>query len=159
MGPRRIMVPVSFGPSSYRAFRTAAEMAATTGARLIVVNVMRTPKQLFHSAGAINFDQLEEQEREERKSRLDDFVKKELEALKLSVAVEEVNMEDSKAVKAILKIARDYNIDLMVLGHHEESRLEHFFFGRNVHKLVDGAPCDVIVTRTNLYKMEEDTAA
>lgn len=32
-----------------------------------------------------------------------------------------------------------------------ESKLEHLLFGRNIHKIVDGAPCDVMVTRTYLY--------
>ncbi|MBI5189907.1 MAG: universal stress protein [Nitrospirae bacterium] len=62
-----------------------------------------------------------------------------------------VDVEDEDPVKAIIRVSREEEIDLMVLGHHEESKMERFLFGRNIDKLVDGAPCDVIVTRSHLY--------
>ena len=49
-------------------------------------------------------------------------------------------------------MAKAKGVDLIVVGHHEELRLEHFLFGRDVDRIVDGADCDVIVTRTRLYK-------
>ncbi|MBI5695081.1 MAG: universal stress protein [Nitrospirae bacterium] len=71
--------------------------------------------------------------------------------LKVSVDVKEIHVEEEDPVKAILRVAKEEEIDLMVLGHHEETKLERFLFGRNIDKLVDGAPCDVIVTRSHLY--------
>jgi len=151
MDLNRILVPVSFAPSCKKAMRTAATLASAFSAKLFVVNIYRATPRLFHSVGGILFPKDLERERAEAIKKLDEFVRKEMKVLKLSVDVAEINVEDEDAVKAILRVVKDNSIDLVVLGHHEESKLEHMLFGRNISKLVDGAPCDVIVTRTHLY--------
>ena len=150
MRPRRILAPVSYGPASEKAFCEAAALAATTGARLIVVNVRKLPLRERFGPG-FRFDTVSEEARLDRKARLEDFVKRELESLGISPAVEEVNIEDADPVKGILDCAREYEVDLIVLGRHEASRLDHFFHGDTVHRIIDEAPCDVIVTRTPLH--------
>jgi len=158
MDLNRILVPVSFAPSCKKAIRTAATLASAFEAKLYVMNVYRTPPLLFHSVGGILFPKDLERERAEAIKKLDAFVNKEMRLLKVSVDVEEINVEDEDAVKAILRVVKHEKIDLMVLGHHEETQLERFLFGRNIAKLVDGAPCDVIVTRTSLYEKQAGAA-
>jgi nucleotide-binding universal stress UspA family protein len=161
MDMNRILVPVSFAPSCKKAMRTAASLAAAFDAKLFVVHVYKTAPSLFHSVGGVFFGREMEAERLERIAKLDLFVKSEMKLLRLSLKdVVEIHIEDEEPVKAILRVARENKVDLMVLGHHEESRLEHFLFGRNIGKLADGAPCDVIITRTHLFeKMEEGKKA
>lgn len=151
MDLNRILVPVSFAPSCKKAIRTAATLASAFEAELYVVNVYKTPPRMFHSVGGILFPKDMERERLDAVKKLDDFVKKEMRMLKVSVDVKEINVEDEDPVKAILRVAKQEGIDLMVLGHHEETKLERFLFGRNIEKLVNGAPCDVIVTRSHLF--------
>lgn len=151
MNLNRILVPISFAPSSKKAIRTAATLASAFDAKLFVMNVYKTPPRMFHSVGGILFPKTLEQERLDAIKHLDEFVKKEMRMLKVSLDVTEINLEDEDPVKAILRVAKEEEIDLMVLGHHEETKLERFLFGRNIDKLVDGAPCDVIVTRSNLF--------
>jgi len=152
MDMNRILVPVSFAPSCKKAIRTAASLAAAFDAKLFVVNVYKTPPQLFHSVGGLFFGKEMEAERKDRIKKLDELVRREMKILKLSLDVQEINVEDEDPVKAIIRLAKEEHVDLMVLSHHEETKLEHYLFGRNIGKLVEGAPCDVIVTRTQLFQ-------
>lgn len=147
----KILVPVSFAPSNEKAMKMAADIAASSKAKLYILNVYKTLPQLFYSVGGNLFSKSMEQERAEKIKTLDQFVKREVKKLRLSLDVEEIEIKDKHPIDAIIEVAKDKKVDLIVLGHHEESKLEHLLFGRNIHKIVDGAPCDVVVTRTYLY--------
>ena len=148
---RKILVPVSFAPSNEKAMQMAADIATSFKAKLYILNVYKTLPQLFYSVGGNLFLKSMEQERAEKIKKLDQFVKREVKKLRLALDVEEIEIEDRHPIDAIIEVAKDKKVDLIVLGHHEESKLEHLLFGRNIHKIVDGASCDVIVTRTYLY--------
>jgi len=158
---KNILVPVSFAPSCGKAIEMAARIATAFKSKLYVLNVYKTPPRLFFSVGGVLFPKSMEQERAENIGRLDEFVRRELKRLKLSLEVEELEFEDKDPMETIINVAKEKKVDLIVLGHHEETRLEHFLFGRNINNIVDKAPCDVIVTRTNLYakKARELSAA
>ena len=158
MDINRILVPVSFAPSCKKAIRTAATLASAFEAKLYVVSVYKTPTSYFQSVGAMLFPEDLEKERKQWIKDLDKLVEREMRILKLSVDVEEIRIEDKDPVKAILNVAKEKDIDLMVVGHHEETRLERMLFGRNIGKLVDGAPCDVIVTRSHLFQKKQAKA-
>jgi universal stress protein A len=148
---KSVLVPVSFAPSNEKAMEMAAGIASSAKAKLYILNVYKTLPRAFYSVGGNFFSKSMEQERADRIARLDKFVEREVRKLKLSLDVEELEVENENAVETIIRVAREKKVDLIVLGHHEESSFEHFLFGRNIHKIVDGAPCDVLVTRTELY--------
>ena len=156
-----ILVPVSFAPSNEKAMEIAARIATSFKAKIYVLNVYKTLPRFFYSVGGSLFTKSMEQERAENIKRLNEFIKREMKRLKLSLEVEELEIEDKKPVEAILNVANKKKIDLIVLGHHEESKLERFLFGRNIKSIIDNAPCDVIVTKTYLYakKARELSAA
>lgn len=158
---KRILVPISFAPSNEKAMEMAAGIATAFKSKLYILNVYKTLPRLFYSVGGNFYMKSMEQERTDRIKRLDQFVKSEVKNLRLSLDVEELEIENKDAMEAIVDVAREKKVDLIVLGHHEESKFEHFLFGRNIHKIVYGAPCDVIVTRTELYakKASEQSAA
>ena len=131
---------------------TAATLAASYGAKLIAMHVVKPPKRIFHSPGGIGFEEMVEKTRLDEKERLDEFVKLNMETANVIVDVERVLLEGEDHVGKIIEVAKAKGVDLIVVGHHEELRLEHFLFGRDVDRIVDGADCDVIVTRTRLYK-------
>ena len=152
MSIQRIMVPVSFAPSCKKAFGMAATLAGAFGAKLYVVNVYKTLTRFFYNIGGAIFDEELRFERQKRLEDLSQFVQTELEKLSLSIPVEEVEVVDGdSATDTILKVAKQKNIDLIVLGHHEELKLEHYLFGRNINRIVDRAPCGVLVTRSTEY--------
>jgi nucleotide-binding universal stress UspA family protein len=147
----KILVPVSFAPSNEKALEMASRIAGAFKAKLYILNVYKTLPRLFYNVGGNFFSKSMVQEREEKIEALDKFINTEKKRLELSLDVEEIETENKDPIETILSVAKEKNIDLIVLGHHEESKLEHFLFGRNINKIVDGAPCDVIVTRTQLY--------
>jgi len=152
MDINKILVPVSFAPSCKKAIRTAATLASAFEAKLYIVSVYKTPPRMFHNIGGIQFTKELDNERETFVRDLDRMLQREIKTLKLSeLKFEELHVEDRDPVKAILKVAREKDVDMMVVGHHEESKLERLLFGRNISKLVEGAQCDVIVTRSHIY--------
>ncbi len=130
---RKIMVPVSFAPSNDKAMKMAADIAASSKAKLYILNVYKTLPQLFYSVGGNLFSKSMEQERVEKIEKLDQFVKREVKKLRLSLDIEEIEIKDKHPIDAIIEVAKDKNVDLIVLGHHEESKLEHFLFGNRLY--------------------------
>lgn len=149
---RRILVPVS-GPSCEKAFTTAAEMAATSGARLVLVNLRHAGRSTFPPHNLL-YDEVDDQERHDRRARLADCVKFELGDLQISAAIEEVGSQDDP-VERISDLASWYEVDLIVLNHGQGHTLEE----SDVHNLVDSAPCDVLVMRTGSLRSLAKAAA
>ncbi len=149
---KSVLVPISFSPSCQKAVDLAAQIAAESKAKLYVLNVYKSLTRISTSVGYNLFPNSLEKERAENIKRLDEYVRSEMKRLGLSVDVAELEIEDEHPIDAIINVAKDNRVDLLVLGHHEESKLEHILFGRNIHRIVDEAPCDVIITRTNLLE-------
>jgi universal stress protein A len=62
-------------------------------------------------------------------------------------AIRELVLE-GKPVDEILKVIKEQNIDLMVLPAHEETRLEHFLFGRDNEDLMRKMPCSILFVKS-----------
>jgi nucleotide-binding universal stress UspA family protein len=63
------------------------------------------------------------------------------------MAIRELVLE-GKPVDVILKVIKEQNIDLMVLPAHEETRLEHFLFGRDNEELMRKMPCSILFVKS-----------
>ena len=156
----RILVPISFSASSEKALQKAVAQAEAFGGQIYVMNVYRQIPRIFDSPGGVLYKKDLEVLRKEAIKELDYFVAARLRELRHRLSIEEVEVVSNEdPVKAILRVAREKEVDLIVLGHHDESRLEHMLFGRNVDKIIKGAPCDVIITKAELYKPEEEKVA
>jgi universal stress protein A len=156
----KILVPISFSASSEKALQRAVAQAEAFGGQLYVLNVYRQIPRIFDSPGGILYKKDLEVLRKEAIKELDYFVAARLSELRHRINIEEVEVVSSEdPVKAILRVAREKKMDLIVLGHHDETRLEHMLFGRNVDRIIKDAPCDVIITRAELYKPEEERVA
>ncbi len=62
-------------------------------------------------------------------------------------AIRELVLE-GKPVDEILRVIKEQNIDLMVLPAHEETRLEHFLFGRDNEELMRKMPCSILFVKS-----------
>jgi len=62
------------------------------------------------------------------------------------IAIRELVLE-GKPVDMILKVIKEQNIDLMVLPAHEETRFEHFLFGRENEELMRKMPCSILFVK------------
>ena len=72
----------------------------------------------------------------------------------LVIRVEEcINIEtdilEGKAFAEIIRKAREDDVDLIVMGSHGRSGLEHILIGSVAEKVTRKAPCPVLVVNTN----------
>jgi nucleotide-binding universal stress UspA family protein len=65
---------------------------------------------------------------------------------RLGMEVKEL-IREGKPEEEIEKVVRDENIDLLVLPSHEESRLEHLFFGREYEDIIRRMPCSILLVK------------
>jgi universal stress protein A len=78
-------------------------------------------------------------------------IKKELEDLGNRMIdpklLKDVLVQVGSAFEVITNIARDYEIDLIVLTTHGKTGPKHVFMGRTAERVVRHAPCPVLVVR------------
>ena len=124
--------------------RAAVDQARSFGAELFVVHVIHDP---FGIEGwNLPMPSLEQDLR-----RLLEKTRKDMEELvaeekRRGMAVIEM-IREGKPVEEIEKVVRDEKIDLLVLPAHEESRLEHFFFGKDNEGLIRRMPCSILLVK------------
>jgi len=151
----RILVPVSFAPSSEEAFKTALDIARRQGSELFALHVAHAP--IIQSEAGIGTFSLPgdwPREMERKRRQLDRLVEKHLRQAQCDLSVTKLLVEGHPERK-ILEVAREKKIDLIVLGHHEEDALERFFLGRNIDRIVDHADCAVLIVRIHLFQEEK----
>jgi len=156
---KRILVPVSFAPSSEKALKAAFDIARRQGSELFVLHVAHDP--IIQSEAGIGTFSLPgdwPRELKRRRRRLDRMVAEQLKQARRALPVTKLIVEGDPE-RRILEIARERKIDLIVLGHHEETGLEHFFIGRNIDRIVDHADCAVLIVRIHLSQEERDEEA
>jgi nucleotide-binding universal stress UspA family protein len=148
----RILVPLSFAPSSKRAFETAVEIARRFDSELFVLNVIYNPfAEKDAGAGLFTMPGDWARELEQARQRLDRFIAHQIRRLHIERPITRL-LAEGKPERQILEVAREQRIDLIVLAHHEESALDHLFWGRNIDRIVDRAECSVLVTRVHLFE-------
>jgi len=149
---QRILVPLNFAPSSKHAFEAAVDMARRFEGELFVLNVIYDPfAERDAGAGLFTMPGDWQHALEQARQRLDRFIDNQIKRLRIELPVTKL-IAEGKPERRILEVAREKQIDLIVLAHHEESALDHLFWGRNIDRIVDRAHCNVLVTRVHLYQ-------
>jgi len=139
---RHIVCPTDFSDCSRAALRTAAELARRFEAELTLVHVVELP--LFNSpeSGPIaslraSACELVEDGLAEWKLAAEDIVGRPV----TTVMLEGVPWE------RITKLAVDRHADLVVVGTHGRTGIQHVLVGSVAERIVRHAPCAVLVAR------------
>ena len=132
---RTILVPTDFSEHSELAFRLACSLARDTGARILALHVLVPPTIVY---GEQAYAPLPEEYPKQWEEKL-----QALQSPTPNVTVEHL-MVEGEPVNVILKTGRDSNCDLIVLGTHGRSGLEHLLMGSVAEKVVREAPCPVL---------------
>ena len=124
--------------------KAAADQAKRLGAELYVLHVIHDP---FGVEGwNLPIPSLEQDFRllmDKTKKDLDDLIAGEKRQGLIAQAV----IREGKPVEEIEKVIREEKIDLLVLQAHEESRIEHFLFGRDNEELLRRMPCSILLVK------------
>ena len=141
--PKKILVPVDFSDTSQQAFQYALRFAEQFGCEIVLLHGVE-PESVIAGAPAATdvFAQPEE-----------DTIaaKAELEALVASSRNRpssiRLKVRTGHAPNEINKVAKDLDIDLIIIATHGYTSWRHLCIGSTAERVVRTAPCPVLVVR------------
>jgi len=141
---KKILVAIDFSESSDKAFRTALFMARTFEAHLLLLHVINEPVDMrgFY-VPHISFDRLEEEIAEGAGKLMAQFCKNNLEG----VSDYETLIVSGIPYQEIIQVAAQKDADLIVMGTHGRTGLDHVLFGSTAEKVVRKSPLPVLTVR------------
>jgi universal stress protein A len=148
----KILVPVDFSPCSFLAAASAIALARRFGACVVLLHVAEIGSPAYE-LGATDFPDMEF------------IIRRELRRKFLALFGKRVGLQVSIQVQAgwpfpggkrpfaeIVEAARALNVDLIVIGTHGRTGLDHLLIGSTAERVVRHAPCPVLVVRGSGYE-------
>jgi nucleotide-binding universal stress UspA family protein len=130
--PKKILVPTVGTEYSKNAVELAAVLAASTQAELTIVHISRTDANDIDAARPRELgDQIVAREAERGR--------------KFGASITTAVHEGARPEELILKIAREGNYDLIVIGSSLRAVSARAFFGHRVESMLKNAHCPVVV--------------
>jgi nucleotide-binding universal stress UspA family protein len=136
-GRRRILVAIDDGVASEWAVRTAGQLAVAMGARVEVVHVLQPVA--FVSEVAYVPESVDRTQAE----RAEVLVGRALQMLPPDVPAVG-STRDGDPAEEIIKAARAWDADLIVMGSHARGRVASFVLGSTAEAVLRKAPCPVV---------------
>lgn len=137
---KHILLATDLHDESIKATEKALATAEQNGAQLTVVHVVEPlPAYAMGYFGSVNIEK-----------ELVDEAAKNLAELgeKINVPTQDQRVEIGSVKSAVLNIANELNVDLLVVGSHGRHGLEKLL-GSTAAGILHGATCDVLVIRTH----------
>lgn len=139
---RRIGCAVDFSEASRAGLESAAGLAARLGAELFVIHV--SEERAAPSPAPLLAPPPVSTRVEEHGAQLEAWV---LEAERLGAAAVRSALLHGRPAAAIVRLAAEERLDLLVVGTHGHGGLRHLVVGSVTEELVRAAPCPVLVVR------------
>jgi nucleotide-binding universal stress UspA family protein len=141
---KTILFATDFSESSDYAFQYAYSLAKKFNARLLLVHVINEPVDLrgFY-VPHISFEKLEEEIEEGAQKMMEKFCRTHIRDYDNyeSIIVPGIPYDE------IIKKATDNSADLIILGTHGRTGLDHVLFGSTAEKVVRKSPVPVMTIR------------
>jgi nucleotide-binding universal stress UspA family protein len=150
----KILCPVDFSDVSHEALVAAADIARSNDALLEIVHIFELSLFAFPQI-TIRPDIAEEMINKGR-ANLARWAK---EAEGLGVRRVESSQPEGVPWDAIIRLARDHQADLVVMGTHGRTGVRHALIGSVAERVVRHAPCPVLVVRPLERGRNADTNA
>jgi nucleotide-binding universal stress UspA family protein len=139
---KRIVAPTDFSPRSEKAIQYAVQLAKLVRARLTLLHVIPEAASTPHAIAG--FPAYEEEWRQEAGRKLHE----ELTKAKLEYDTVDTLMTAALDMRdEVIRMARETPADLLVLSTHGYTGWKHLLFGSNAEKILERAPCPVLVVR------------
>lgn len=139
---QHILVPIDFGHASDHALTLAMQLAGVLKARLTLLHVVQTPLMPGPYTGmgvAQYFDDVEVQVRQ----ALAEYAQR-VQAAGLTC---ETVTDIASPFQRIVDYAAEQHVDMIVMGTHGHTGLQHVLLGSVAERVVRLAPCPVLVTQ------------
>ena len=138
---KKICCPVDFSDASRAAMEVAADLSRRTGASLTLLHAYPVPGFTFPDGSVVASARMMQELAEQAAKHLKDWAK-DAEGLG-AVGVDNVTSVGEPAVE-ILRRVKEHGVDLLVLGTHGRSGLEHALLGSVTERVVRKARCHVL---------------
>ena len=141
---KKILFPTDFSAYSNHALKYAVALAESFQAKLVVLHVCEYPVagagiEAYHFAVPEYVVDLEKRERNA------------LDALATELRQRHVDVEPvfimGKPYQEIIKTAKQYEVDVIIMATHGSKGLSHLVFGSTAEKVVRLAPCPVLTVK------------
>jgi nucleotide-binding universal stress UspA family protein len=137
----RILVGLDGSEAAHHALLTALDLAALCGSEVHTVSVEEKLPAYAATVGEV----VDEEEFEHH------YFRKALSEARRLAAERGISLDGSivagHAAQVLTRIAKESGFHLIVLGHTGHSRLHHLFLGSTADRVVERAPCPVLVVR------------
>ena len=140
--PTTVLYATDFSEASGPAFDEARKLSKLTGSRLVVAHVLHFPPMLFDLPAQT--DETEDAMRRWCQHRLEELAAK---AGAAGVKAETELREDPHAHEGIVKLAREKDALMIVLGTHGRTGLSKLVLGSVAARVIAVAPCPVLTVR------------
>jgi universal stress protein A len=141
----KILVPIDFSEHSERTLRFSVRLAEMTKAGLILFHVFELPEYARAPTEGYSLNYGEQKQFE----MAIDLIGKRLHRLAGAIGGPGFEVTTSSCMgtpyEQIIKLAKDRDIDLIVIGSHGYVGLTHLFLGSTAERVVGLASCPVVV--------------
>lgn len=143
METQHYLVPLDFSEHADKALQYAIELAQQVPARLTLLHVIHTmPLGVTEIGASLPYAYLQEMEADIAQA-MDAYLQR-VQAAKLQGEVKTVH---GVPFQEIVECAKAGKVDLIIMGTHGRTGLQHALLGSVAEKVVRLAPCSVLVTR------------
>ena len=141
---KRILCPVDFSETARAAMDTAIELAAKFDGELVLVHAYPIPGYTFPDGSAVASARMLQELSDEAARHLDEW-----RALAEKAGAKKVSVETAVGDPAgeIVRVAADKKADLVVMGTHGRTGIEHALMGSIAERVVRRAKCPVLTVR------------
>jgi universal stress protein A len=126
-----------------KAIHYGISLSKKYGAELSVLHMIDTFWLRGWNVPMIGVEEEYKKELERTKEELDNMINMEK---KKGMVIKEL-LKEGDPTEEILKVIKEENIDLVILLAHEESRVEHFLFGRSNEEIIRKTPCSILLVK------------
>ena len=151
---RKILVPTDLSEVSNRAVSVAVELAKSNNAKLMLMTVIdalpSTDEEMIMLRVSVDsVKAYNEKKFSEAEAKLRKLISP---ALQKTLGVKLFVRDGKKPYAEIIRLAEETAVDLIVMSSHGHGRLLEIILGGNTNRVVQEAPCSVLVVRPNQRK-------
>ena len=140
---KRILVVSRITKYCQKAIHYGISLSKKYGAKLSVLHTIDTFWLRGWNVPMISVEEEYKKGLKRTKEELDNIITMEK---KKGMVIKEL-MKEGDPTEEILKVIKEENIDLVILLAHEESRFEHFLFGRSNEEIIRKIPCSILLVK------------